>query len=185
MEFGKESRKSRASTGQGGGWGIVLLALTFICYNTQGVQNVSLGWNSSGSAVAGYYLYCGTEAGVYTNRINIGNNTTTFVSGLQEGQTYHFAVTAYNSAGTESAPSGDISYITPGKLILTGPTNSASVSMKFPVAPNHWYEVQASTDMRSWTTIGQTPTASSNAWTQFTDPQAGQFSTRFYRLVLH
>ncbi|MGB7769766.1 MAG: fibronectin type III domain-containing protein [Verrucomicrobiia bacterium] len=186
MDFCKESRKSCASTGRGGGWGMVLLAAVLLCNNAQGDQNVSLAWNPpQGSTVAGYFLYCGPEAGLYTNRINIGNNTTTSVSGLREGQTYHFAVTAYNSAGIESTPSSDISYITPGALMLLGPTNFNSMSMKFPVAPNHWYEVQASADMQSWTTIGQTAVATSNVWSQFTDPQAGQFPTRFYRLVLH
>jgi len=165
---------------------MVLLAVGFLCNNAQGAQSVSLAWNpSQNSAVVGYYLYYGPEVGVYTNRINIGNNTTASVSGLQEGLTYHFAVTAYNPAGIESTPSNDISYITPGALTLLGPTNSNSMSMKFPVAPNHWYEVQASADMQTWTTIGQTTVATSNGWTQFTDPQAGQFSTRFYRLVLH
>ena len=102
MDFCKESRKSCASTGRGGGWGMVLLAAVLLCNNAQGDQNVSLAWNPpQGSTVAGYFLYCGPEAGLYTNRINIGNNTTTSVSGLREGQTYHFAVTAYNSAGIE------------------------------------------------------------------------------------
>lgn len=189
MFFGKKSRKSRkscASTGQGGGWGVILLAVTLFCNNAPGEQNVTLAWNpSKNSTVAGYFLYYGSAAGVYTNRINIGNNTTASVSGLKEGQTYHFAVTAYNSAGTESAPSTDISYITPGALTLLGPTNFNSMTMKFPVASNHWYEVQASVDMQAWTTIGQTAVATSNAWNQFSDAQAGQFSTRFYRLVLH
>lgn len=165
---------------------MVLLTLVLLGNNAQGAQSVSLAWNPpQNSAVAGYYLYYGSEAGVYTNRINIGNNTTASVSDLQEGQTYHFAVTAYNSAGIESTPSNDISYITPGLLALLGPTNSNSMLMEFPVAPSHWYEVQASEDMQTWTNIGQTAVATTNAWTQFTDSQAGQFSTRFYRLVLH
>jgi len=186
MDFGKESRKSCASTGRGGGWVTVLLAVVLLCNNAQGDQSVSLAWNpSSNSAVAGYFLYYGPEAGVYTNRIDIGNNTATSVSGLQEGQTYHFAVSAYNSIGIESALSSDVPYITPGALTLLGATNFNSMSMKFPVSPGHWYEVQASVDMQTWTTIGQTAVATSNVWTQFTDPQAGEFPTRFYRLVLH
>jgi hypothetical protein len=179
MFFGKESRKSRA--GQVG-----LLAAVLLCNSARCAQNVSLAWNSlNNSSIAGYFLYCGSEEGIYTNRINIGNSTTASVSGLQEGQTYHFAVSAYNSAGTEGSLSTDVSYIAPGAIALLSPANSSSMSMEFPVAPNHWYEVQASVDMQTWTTIGQTAVATSNAWTQFTDLQAGQFSTRFYRLVLH
>lgn len=179
MFFGKESRKSCAVQ-------IGLLAAVLLCNNAQCAQNVSLAWNSSSnSSVAGYFLYLGSQAGVYTNRINIGNNTTASVSGLQEGQTYHFAVTAYSSTGIESPFSSDVSYITPGAITLLSPTNYSSMSLEFPVAPNHWYEVQASANMQTWTTIGQTAVATSNAWTQFTDAQAGQFPTRFYRLVLH
>lgn len=184
MFFGKESRNS--CTAQRRSWEVALLAVVLFCHNARSAQNVDLAWNSSSnSSVAGYFLYCGSQAGVYTNRINIGNNTTALISGLQEGQTYHFAVSAYNSEGTESPLSSDLTYITPGAIKLLSPTNSSSMNMEFPVAPDHWYAVQASTDMQTWTTIGQTAVATSNAWTQFTDPQAGQFSTRFYRLVLH
>lgn len=165
---------------------MVLLAVILLCHSARSAQNIGIAWNSSGnSSTAGYYLYCGSQAGIYTNRIDIGNTTTASISGLQEGQTYHFAVSAYNSMGIEGPLSGDLSYITPGAIKLLAPTNPNSMNMQFPVAPNHWYEVQASLDMRSWATIGQTALATSNAWTQFTDPQAGQFSTRFYRLVLH
>lgn len=163
-----------------------MLAAALFCGSARGAQNVSLAWNSPGnSSVAGYFLYCGSEAGVYTNRINIGNNTSASISGLQEGQTYHFAVSAYSSTGIESPLSSDLTYITPGAIKLLSPMNFSSVNLEFPVAPNHWYEIQASPDMHTWTTIGQTAVATSNAWTQFNDPQAGQFSTRFYRLVLH
>ncbi len=186
MFFGKESRKSCASTGRGGRWVIFLLALFFCFSNAQSAQDVRLAWNPSTSlAAAGYFLYYGTEKGVYTNKIDMGNSTTASVSGLQEGQTYYFAVTAYNSSGIESTPSRDVWYITPGMLRLLGKMNIHSMGMEFPVAPGHWYEVQASENMQAWTTIGQTDMATSNAWTQFSDPQAGQFSTRFYRLVLH
>ena len=163
-----------------------MLALFFAFNNVQGAQNVRLAWNPSKSlGAAGYFLYYGPGTGTYTNKIDMGNSTTASVSGLKEGQTYHFAVSAYNSSGVESSLSSDVSYITPGFLRLLGTVNIGSMGMEFPVAPNHWYEVQASKDLQAWTTIGKTDLATSNAWTQFSDPQAGQFSTRFYRLVLH
>jgi Fibronectin type III domain len=184
MFFGKESRNSRAA--QGRIWGAVLLSVVLFCNCALSAQIVSLAWNSSSnSSVAGYFLYCGSQAGVYTNRIDIGNNTAASVSGLLEGQTYHFAVSAYSSTGTESPLSSDLPYITPGAITMLLPTNSSSMNLEFPVAPNHWYEVQASPDLHTWTTIGQTGVATSNAWTEFTDPQAGQYSTRFYRLILN
>lgn len=189
MYFGIESRKSSASTNRGGRSGIILLALFFwfSCFShARASQNVRLAWDPPPNVtIAGYYLYCGNEDGVYTNKIDIGNNTTTSVSGLQEGQTYHFAVAAYNATGVESALSNDTSYLTPGWLRLLGVMNFGAMGMEFPVAPGHWYEIQASINLNSWTTIGHTGTATSNAWTQFSDSQAGQFPTRYYRLILH
>lgn len=185
MFFGKESRKSCASTGQRG-WAAVLLAIVLLCTSAKGTPNVTLAWNaSSDPSVAGYFLYYGSAAGAYTNRIDIGNNTTTSVLGLDEGQTYHFAVSAYNASRAEGTLSADITYITPGLITLLSPVNPKIMNLTFPVAPNHWYEIQASADMRTWGTIGQTGVATSNAWTQFTDTQSGQFSSRFYRLILH
>jgi len=164
----------------------MLFILSLSLANTRGTQTVQLAWDTSqNSAVAGYVLYYGTACRVYSNRIDLGTNTAATVPGLQEGQTYYFAVTAYNSAGVESTFSSEAAYITPGLLNMVGRGNSNSVSMEFPVACGHWYEVQASVDLKTWTTIGQTTTAVSNVWTQFSDPQASQFSKRFYRLVLH
>jgi hypothetical protein len=170
-------------------WGITLLILSLGLANTHGTQTVQLGWDASQNpTVTGYFLYYGTTSRAYTNRVDTETNAMATVSGLQEGKTYYFAVTAYNSDGVESAYSSEITYITPGFLSMVGGKNSANsnlVSMKFPVAWGHWYEIQASVNLQTWTTIGQTEVATSNAWTQFSDPQASQFSMRFYRLVLH
>ena len=153
---------------------------------THADQSVTLGWNASADTnVAGYYVYCGAASRVYTDKNDAGTNTVATISGLQSGQTNYFAVTAYNSAKVESPFSAEVSFIVPGVLQLTQGTNSSSLNIRFPVAPGHWYEVQASVDLKSWTTISQTPTETSNTWIQFSDPQSGQFSKRFYRLVLH
>jgi hypothetical protein len=115
----------------------------------------------------------------------VGTNTVTTVSGLGEGQTYYFAVTAYNAAGMESSFSPAVTFIVPGILLLTQGTNSGSFNITFPVAPGHWYEVQASANLASWTNIWQTATMTSNVWVQYSDPQTSLFSNRFYRLILH
>jgi hypothetical protein len=168
---------------------MALLILSLGLANTHGTQTVQLGWDTpQDPTVTGYFLYYGTACGTYTNQIDTGTNTMTVVSGLQEGQTYYFAVTAYNSDGVESDFSSEVTYITPGFLRMAGETNSTNsnlVSMEFPVACGHWYEIQASENLQTWTTIGQTGAATSNVWTQFSDPQASQFPKRFYRLVLH
>jgi hypothetical protein len=147
---------------------------------------ILLGWNASTDTnVVGYYVYYGAASGVYTNKTDVGTNTVTTVSGLEEGQTYYFAVTAYNAAGMESPFSPEVTFIIPGILRLTPGTKSGSFNITFPVAPAHWYEVQASADLVSWMNIWQTATMTSNVWIQYTDPQANLFSNRFYRLVLH
>jgi Fibronectin type III domain len=182
----KSCKKSSTFRGKGRVWGAVLFILSLGLANMRGAQTVQLAWDTpQNSAVAGYALYYGTACRTYTNRIDLGTNTVASVSGLQEGQTYYFAVTAYNSAGVESAFSSEASFITPGLLELVDGGNPNTASMEFPVACNHWYEIQASVDLKTWTTIGQTTMAVSNVWTQFSDPQAGQFPKRFYRLVLH
>jgi hypothetical protein len=153
-------------------------------------QTVSLAWNPDpDSATAGYVLYSGLASGNYSFRTNVGMNTKTTIGGLTAGSTNYFAVTAYNSAGVEGPPSGEISYLVPGSIHLTGQSksgkNGATVNMQFSVAAGHWYQIQASTDLKNWTVIGQTSTNSSNAWVSFQDAQSPPMPSRFYRLVMH
>src|SRR5262245_2219962 len=57
--------------------------------------SVTLVWNASpGTNVAGYNVYYGVASRTYTNKVNVGNVTNTTISGLVEGTTYYFAVTA-------------------------------------------------------------------------------------------
>ncbi|HZQ45755.1 MAG TPA: fibronectin type III domain-containing protein [Verrucomicrobiae bacterium] len=157
------------------------------CVPTQGSQSVTLGWNASpASSVSGYVLYYGIASRIYTNRIDVGTNTAITVASLKEGSTYYFALTAYNSARVESAPSGEIVYIAPGILALVPGLNPADpLNIQFPVAPGYSYMIQASVDLKSWTNIWQTATATSNAWVGFQDSQSGAFPKRFYRLIIN
>ena len=171
--------------------------------------DVSLSWQSSSSTnVAGYNIYYGTASGNYTGKISVGNVTTITISNLDSGMTYYFSATALDSSGDESGFSNETLFLVPGALALetggnpgvpvasaSAPANASSLSagakprnpmvIKFPVAPSHWYEVQATVDFATWTTIWQTGVATSNAWVQYLDPDAGAYSSRFYRLVLH
>jgi hypothetical protein len=165
--------------------GAVLLALIF-CPEVRGEQTLSLAWNASkDKQVTGYYLHYGTASSNYTARINVAKKKPSLtVPGLKEGMTYYFAVTSYDSQGVESQPSKEISYIVPGVLALDERINPGDPArIKFPVAPKHKYQIQASDDMRTWVTIGQVKGAA-NEWVEFDDAAAAQHHQRFYRLVL-
>jgi hypothetical protein len=167
---------------------MVVAALSmFSCAAAWGSQSVPLAWDPNPDTdVAGYVVYYGNASGNYSSSLDVGTNTTATIPGLKEGQTNYFAVTAYNSARVESAPSSEIAFIVPGVLVV-GPraTTTDPLTLNFPVAPGHWYEVQATTNLTSWTTIWQSTAATSNAWVQFQDPKAGLFAKRFYRTILH
>ena len=73
-----------------------------------------LTWSASSSSdVVGYRVYWGTASGSYVQSrgagVNTGAATSYTVGGLTVGQTYYFAVTAYDAAGNESAFSGEVS----------------------------------------------------------------------------
>jgi hypothetical protein len=149
--------------------------------------NVTLSWNPSTNAnVAGYNIHYGTTSGNYAKEITAGNVTSITITNLNYGGTYYFVATAYDNQGDESGFSNEAQYIVPGYLNFSAGQNPGDPPViKFPVVPTHWYEVQAAQDLKSWTTIWQTGVATSNAWVQFSDPNAGSYQMRFYRLVLH
>lgn len=149
------------------------------------IPNVILAWDPSpDESVVGYYLYTGTEPGQYTAHEDLGDRTTTAVSGLTKGVTYYFAVTAYNAEGLESDPSNEISFVVPGILRMApnSSTNGAT-HVEFPVEAGRTYILQASEDLSSWTSIWET-LGTTNGWIRFTDTNSVAISQRFYRLQL-
>ena len=88
------------------GWavGLTLLLLTAQSPTAQ----VTLAWDDSPSAeVAGYLLYYGIQSRTYTASIDVGMATTYTITGLPSGQTYYFAVTAYDSTGDAESDFSD------------------------------------------------------------------------------
>jgi len=76
---------------------------------------VSLAWTASPSAdVAGYFIYQGTQAGIYDTTIDVGNVVSYRVEHLADGANYYFAISAYDSSipPNESTLSG-ASQVTP------------------------------------------------------------------------
>ena len=70
---------------------------------------VSLAWSAVVNA-DGYNLYYGTSSGSYSQDIDAGDVNSYTVSGLGNGTTYYFAVSAFNTAG-ESAVSNELSAV--------------------------------------------------------------------------
>jgi PKD repeat protein len=91
-----------------------------------------LAWDPVPSAsLAGYKVYFGPAAGNYIFNLEVGNITTYNVASLVEGQTYHFAVTAYDATHTESAFSNDVS----GTVPNSAPVANFSASPTSGTAP--------------------------------------------------
>jgi hypothetical protein len=150
--------------------------------------NVTLSWNASPDADAtGYAVHYGTVSGSYPHKVVVGLTTNVTISNLCAGVTYYFAATTlYAASGQESTFSSEVSHTPAGVLTLSRRAASGGAAqINFPVEPGHWYEVQATTNFQTWTTIRQTGIATSNAWSQISDPDAGSFKARYYRLVLH
>jgi hypothetical protein len=89
---------------------VILLLLTPYTAASQ----VTLVWDASVSMVDGYWLYYGPTSGSYIARIDVGTATTHILTGLENGQTYYFTVTAYDRTGNiESSFSNEVGITLP------------------------------------------------------------------------
>src|SRR5262245_31012751 len=80
--------------------------------------DVTLAWNQNPEPdVAGYLISYGTGSGQYTNFVDVGNTTTHTLNNLFAGQTYYFALRAYNASGT-STYSNEVSATLTSELTL-------------------------------------------------------------------
>lgn len=150
----------------------------------QAASSVTLVWNPSPDRnVAGYRLYHGGASHNYTNTIAVGLGASATISGLAEGATYFFAVTALDNLGMESSYSNEISYTVPGTRprlqLLLSPSNQ--VVLRITGQPGHAYEVQATQNFTNWNVIGLV-TLELGVSLDFIDPNATGRPSRFYRL---
>jgi trimeric autotransporter adhesin len=89
---------------------------------------VTLAWDpNSEPDLAGYKLYQGTAAGTYGAPVTVGNVTTYTVSGLADGQSFFFAITAYDTVGNESGYSNEVAYATPSLVEINLVGNAVSI----------------------------------------------------------
>ena len=79
---------------------------------------LTLSWNapttnqdgSSLNDLAGHKVHYGLNPGSYSDPLDVGLATSVVLSDMVVGQTYYFAVTAYDTSGNQSAFSAEISY---------------------------------------------------------------------------
>ena len=88
---------------------VVFLACLFFFLPCAMAGEVTLAWDPNPETdIAGYRIYVGAESHRYDDVIDVGRNTTCVVSGLEEGRTYYFAATAYNTVNLESDFSNEV-----------------------------------------------------------------------------
>ena len=90
---------------------IVTAGLIILFPRLTSAQQVTLAWDPNTEPdLAGYIAYWGTSSGNYPYLTDVGNNTTHTIEGLEDGQTYYFAITAYDSDYNESNYSDEVTY---------------------------------------------------------------------------
>jgi hypothetical protein len=84
-----------------------MLGVLFFWSFSASAGEAILSWNPNppSDGVMGYNIYYRTSTGSYGPPINAGNVVTYTVTGLTEGLTYYFALTAYDGFNNESGKS--------------------------------------------------------------------------------
>ena len=99
-------------------WGflrrVCALSLCALSTAAAGADSVTLAWDANPQPdIAGYRVKYGTVSREYTQTLEVGAATRATVADLAVGNTYFFAVTAYNAADMESKPSNEVSFTVP------------------------------------------------------------------------
>lgn len=92
-------------------------------------KQVTLAWDANTErSLGGYRIYYGLASRSYVTSVDVGNQTSYTLSGLEEGWTYYFAVTAYNVRKTfESDFSNEVNtgFTGPVKAQLESPSEGS------------------------------------------------------------
>jgi len=88
---------------------------TGLSVTATGDGSVDLSWNANTEPdFWGYKLYYGTSSRNYTTTLNLGNRLSYQVTGLTNGTTYYFALTAYDTSMNESGYSNEVTGVPSG-----------------------------------------------------------------------
>src|SRR5262245_43660661 len=116
-------------------WSLVFVCGALLLASTMSLAStITLQWDPDVSPdVVGYKVYysadssaapfSGTGAVQGASPLNVANQTSATISGLDPSRAYYFAVTAYNSAGVESAYSNvaSVAELSPPSVAISSP----------------------------------------------------------------
>ena len=168
-----------------------LLAASFLLLTSQitFASQVTLAWDPSNEpGISGYKIYYGTSSRNYTGNADAGNTDTYTVTGLSQGQTYYFAVTAHDAQGHESSYSNEVS-----ASIAAACTYSLSSASQSFVAAGGTGTVNISagsgcswtaSNPASWITISSGQTGSGNGAIAYTVSQNTSATARSATLTI-
>jgi len=89
--------------------GLMLMLASTVIGAPAYAGTITIGWDrNTESNIAGYRLAYGTQSGVYSSTIDVGNNTSYQVHSMSDATVYYFVVLAYDTAGHVSAPSQEL-----------------------------------------------------------------------------
>jgi len=139
----------------------LLFVATLVFFATvASAATVNLAWDPVVTPpVSGYTVHWGTASGAYASQMDAGNSTSRAITGLTEGTTYYFAVTAYDAAGGRSGYSNEIIAVAPYAVPVAGFTASATTGFA-PLSVNFTNTSTGTIGTYAWT-FGDGTTSSS------------------------
>jgi hypothetical protein len=89
---------------------VLFVISTFSVQNIHAAE-ITLAWDQNSEPdISGYRIYYGQKSRSYTHVVDVGNYTSCVIADLEDGKTYFFAATAYNTDAYESGYSNEVSY---------------------------------------------------------------------------
>ncbi|MFQ5602113.1 MAG: fibronectin type III domain-containing protein [bacterium] len=111
--------------------------------------SVQLSWDpNQENDLAGYIIYYGQASQNYSSTVQVGNQTSHRVSGLEVGRRYYFAVTAVDFSGNESLFSNEVSAVIPADGEEAPPDGAQTLMADVYNFPNPFRINQSSTTIR-------------------------------------
>ncbi len=149
-------------------------------------SSVTLAWDPSADGdVTGYRLYQGWAPRTYTNVVDVGHATIASLTGLVQGETYFFAVTAYDVIGQESDFSNDLRYTVPtpaSSRLEISLTSESAITVTATGPAGAVFDILTSTNLLDWSWLG-TVTLDAEGTAEYTNPVPPvDGESRFYRL---